>query len=106
MDYFGDAVIIRNALPVTKITTTGQILIFSLLNVPKKTATVIACVAIGVVSIWGLSMWQDISLPEILNLLLACVLMLGSIIVAALLLIAVFKLLGKAIKKLTTSGKN
>lgn len=97
---FGAAVNTQLAAPVIRIKTTGQFLIFSLLKIRKKTSALIACLAIGAASLWGLSMWQDISRQEMLNLLLAILLMLGAIIVAALLLIVAFKLIGKLIRRL------
>ncbi|HJN95120.1 MAG TPA: hypothetical protein QGF41_05360 [Gammaproteobacteria bacterium] len=80
---------------------TGPILIFSLLNVRKKTAAAVAGIGIAALCLWGLSLWQDISLQEMLNILLSTVLMLGSIILAAGLLIVVIKLLAAAVQKIS-----
>ena len=91
MAHFGGAVIIPRAQQATETRIANQILIFSLLNVRKKTAAVIAGIFIGAASLWGLSIWQNISRQEILSTLLASVVMLGSIIIAALILIAAFK---------------
>ena len=66
-------------------------MIFSLLKIRKKTAAILAGISVAAMCLWGLSMWQDISLQELSQLLLAVVLMLGAIMLAALLLIAVFK---------------
>ncbi len=73
--------------------------LLTLLNVRKKTAAAIAGIFIGAASLWGLSIWQNISLQEILNILLATVVMLGSIIVAALILIAAFKLIVRSFSR-------
>lgn len=70
-------------------------MIFSLLNVRKKTAAVLAGIAIALLCLWGLSMWQDISLEEMFSILLGTVIMLGVIMLGALLLIASVKLLMK-----------
>ncbi len=78
-------------------------MIFSLLKVRKKTAASIAGIFIGVTCLWGLSMWQDISRQEILNILLATLIMLLAIIGGALLLITVFKLLGRLFHKLSAA---
>lgn len=78
-------------------------MIFSLLKVRKKTAASIAGIFIGVACLWGLSLWQDISRQEMLNVLLATVIMLLAIIGGALLLITVFKLLAKLLRKLTAA---
>jgi|TARA_B100001964_G_scaffold245311_1_gene331502 hypothetical protein len=80
---------------------TGPILIFSLLNVRKKTAAAVAGIGIAALCLWGLSLWQDISLQEMLNILLSTVLMLGSIILAAGLLTVVIKLLAAAVQKIS-----
>ena len=75
-------------------------MIFSLLNIRKKTAAIISGIAIGATCLWGLSMWQDISGREMFNVLLATVVMLAGIMLAALTLIVTFKLLIKIIKRL------
>ena len=75
-------------------------MIFSLLNIRKKTAAIISGIAIGAACLWGLSIWQDISGRELFNVLLATVFMLGSIMLAALTLIVLFKFLAKTIKRL------
>lgn len=78
-------------------------MIFSLLNVRKKTAATLAGIAIGAACLWGLSMWQDISIPELARTLLALVVLLAAIMFAAFLVIAVFKLLSRIIKRLGTA---
>jgi len=67
-------------------------LIFSLLNVRKKTAATLAGIAIGARCLWGVAMWQDISPQELLTLLIDILVMLTAVIGAALLLITVVKL--------------
>ena len=74
-------------------------MIFSLLNVRKKTAAALAGIAIAAASLWGLSMWQDIALAELLQTLLAIVAMLAAIMVTAVLIIACFKLVTRLLGK-------
>ena len=74
-------------------------MIFSLLNIRKKTAAVIAGVSIAALCLWGLSIWQNISLTELFNILVATILMLGAVMLAALLLIALFKLLAATVRR-------
>tara|TARA_Y100000746_G_C15257567_1_gene348254 strand:- start:172 stop:441 length:270 start_codon:yes stop_codon:yes gene_type:complete len=69
----------------------SQILIFSLLKIRKKTAAALAGIAIAFLCLWGLSMWQDISLGEMLQVLLSTIIMLVAIILSALTLIAIVK---------------
>ncbi|GAB5500304.1 MAG: hypothetical protein PsegKO_26150 [Pseudohongiellaceae bacterium] len=66
-------------------------MIFSLLNVRKKTAATIAGIAIGALCLWGVAMWQDIRISQLANILLAILLLLGGVMLAALLLISCFK---------------
>ncbi len=75
-------------------------MIFSLLNVRKKTAAVIAGISVAALCLWGIAMWQDISLLELFNMLVAVVLMLAAIILAALLLITLFKLAGRLLQRI------
>ena len=82
----------------------GQILIFSLLKVRKKTASILAGITIAALSLWGLSMWQNISQAEILNILFSTIIMLTVIIIGASLLIIITKLLLRVLKK--TSSPN
>jgi len=78
-------------------------LIFSLLNVRKKTAAVLAGIAIALLCLWGLSMWQDISIEEMFSILVGTVIMLSVIMLGAFLLIASIKILIKIWQKLTHS---
>ena len=75
-------------------------MIFSLLNVRKKTAAMIAGVVIGALCLWGIVAWQNVSREELLNILLGSVLMLGMIILAAFIMIVVIKLLGRGLSKI------
>jgi hypothetical protein len=75
-------------------------LIFSLLNLRKKTAAGVAGISIGVACLWGLSIWQNISREEMLDIMLAVLVMLSAIIGGALLIVVVFKTLMKLLGKL------
>lgn len=75
-------------------------MIFSLLRVRKKTSATLAGIVIAALCLWGISMWQDISLSEIFNILLATTAMVAVVMVAAILLIAFFKILSSLIRKL------
>ena len=75
-------------------------MIFSLLNVRKKTAASIAGIFIGLACLWGVSIWQDISPQEMVNILIGTVIMLAVIIGGALLLIIIFKLLCGLLRRL------
>ena len=76
-------------------------MIFSLLNVRKKTAATIAGIAIGALCLWGVSMWQDISMQELFNILLSLLVLLIAVIGTALLLITILKLTMKLMKRVT-----
>lgn len=67
----------------------------------KKTAAIISGIAIAIGSLWGVSMWQDISRQELQSMLLGSVFMLGGIMLAAILLIVLIALLRKVISKIT-----
>ncbi|MFT4861726.1 MAG: hypothetical protein ACI95C_000936 [Pseudohongiellaceae bacterium] len=71
-----------------------------MLNLRKKTAATLAGITIGALCLWGVALWQDVSIAELRSILFATLLMLGTIILAAAALIAVF--LG--IKKLVVMG--
>ena len=104
MDFSGAAasfLVVNQLLETLKI---GQILIFSLLKVRKKTASILAGITIAALSLWGLSMWQNISQAEILNILFSTIIMLTVIIIGASLLIIITKLLLRVLKK--TSSPN
>lgn len=75
-------------------------MIFSLLNIRKKTAATLSGVAIALASLWGLAMWQDISRAEILRMLLATIAMVVVIAVCAIFLIVVFKFGSYLLRKL------
>ncbi len=78
-------------------------MIFSFLNVRKKTAAALAGIAIAAASLWGLAMWQDIPIAALLQTMLAIVAMLVAIMVVAVLIIVCFKLLQKLTRKVTNS---
>lgn len=78
-------------------------MIFSLLNVRKKTAATLAGIAIAALCLWGLSMWQDISIQELVNILLAVIVLLGAVMAAALVLIVGFKLILRLVDRIAES---
>ncbi len=69
-----------------------------MLNLRKKTAATLAGITIGALCLWGVALWQDVSIAELRSILLATLLMLGAIILAAAVVITLF--LG--LKKLLT----
>lgn len=75
----------------------ASILIFSLLNLRKKTAAAIAGIGVGALCLWGVAQWQNISAEELLSVLLGTLLMLGAIMVAALTIIVIIKLAARLI---------
>ncbi len=76
-------------------------MIFSLLKVRKKTSTALAGIAIAAASLWGLSVWQEISLAEMLRLLLATLVMLGGLALLAFCAVVLVKfLLPAALRRL------
>lgn len=81
-------------------------MIFSFLNVRKKTAAVISGIAIAIGSLWGVSMWQDISWQELQSMLLGTVFFLVGIMLMAVFLIFIFVLLRKAVNKITEKISN
>ena len=82
----------------------GRLLIFSLLNVRKKTAAIIAGLAIGATCLWAISAWQNISREELIDILLASLLMLGGVMVTALVSVAGFKLVVRLIKRILSEN--
>jgi hypothetical protein len=81
-----------------------RLLIFSLLNVRKKTAAIIAGLAIGATCLWAISAWQNISREELIDILLASLLMLGGVMVTALVSVAGFKLVVRLIKRMLSEN--
>tara|TARA_B100000900_G_C20274875_1_gene591575 strand:+ start:48 stop:311 length:264 start_codon:yes stop_codon:yes gene_type:complete len=75
-------------------------LIFSLLNVRKKTAAIIAGLAIGVTFLWAISAWQNISRDELISILFASILMLGGVMVTAILAVAGLKLMARLLTRI------
>ena len=78
-------------------------MIFSLLKIRKKTAAVLVGIACGLACIWVVATWQNLSIAEILNMLLGSILFLGGIILAAFCLVAVFSILRKLLSKIDRS---
>jgi len=78
-------------------------LIFSLLKIRKKTAAVLVGIACGLACVWVVASWQQLSIQEILNMLLGSILLLGGIMLAALCLVAAFSLLRKLLSKINHS---
>lgn len=101
---FGAALAILTANQPSTTSTTGPTLIFSLLNVRKKTAAVIAGLAIGATCLWAVAAWQNVSREELINILLATLLMLAGIMLAAFIIIAGCKLALRLVQKLGRSS--
>ena len=85
--------------------TAVQILIFSLLNVRKKTAAIIAGLAIGATCLWAISAWQNISREELIDILLASLLMLGGVMMTALVAVAGLKLVVRLINRMLSANQ-
>ena len=81
-------------------------MIFSLLNLRKKTAAAVSGIAIALACLWGLAMWQDISRQEMLEIFGAVLIMLTVIVVCAVLLIATLKLCARILRKLFAREAN
>ena len=75
-------------------------MIFSLLNIRKKLAATLAGIAIAAACLWGLSMWQDISVMEMVRLLGSLLIMLAVIMLAAVALIAALKMALAGLRRL------
>ena len=81
-------------------------MIFSFLKLRKKTSAILSGIIIGAGSLWGLTMWQNISREELFSILLATLAMLGSIILAALILISVLKTIARLLSKIGSETDN
>ncbi len=57
----------------------------------------LASLSIGALCLWGIASWQNISRGELLTILLGTVVMLGTIMLAALAIITVFKLVTRTL---------
>ena len=101
----GAVVAILTAKQPLIISTAVQILIFSLLNVRKKTAAIIAGLAIGATCLWAISTWQNISREELIDILLASLLMLGGVMVTALVAVAGLKLVVRLINRMLSANQ-
>jgi hypothetical protein len=77
-------------------------LIFSLLKIRKKTAAVLVGIACGLACVWVVATWQQLSIQEILNMLLGSILLLGGIMIAAVCVVAAFTLLRKLLRKISS----
>jgi len=78
-------------------------LIFSLLKIRKKTAAVLVGIACGLACVWVVASWQELTLEDILNMLLGSVLLLlGTMLVAAC-LVAAFTVLKKLLQRISGS---
>ena len=75
-------------------------MIFSLLKIRKKTAAVLVGITCGLACIWVVATWQNLSMAEILNMLLGSILFLGGIILAAFCLVVVLSMLRKLLSKI------
>jgi hypothetical protein len=60
-------------------------------------------IACGIACVWVVATWQNLSMAEILNMLLGSILFLGGIMLAALCLVAVFSLLRKLLNRINSS---
>ena len=70
-------------------------MIFSFLKIRKKTAGIFFGILVGGLCLWAIASWQNLTLEDMLSILVGTVLMLGGIMLAAFLLIAGFKFAGK-----------
>jgi uncharacterized membrane protein len=75
-------------------------LIFSLLKIRKKTAAVLVGIACGLACVWVVATWQQLSIQDILNMLLGSILLLVGIMLAAVCVVATFTLLRKLLSKI------
>jgi len=78
-------------------------LIFSLLKIRKKTAAVLVGIACGLACVWVVATWQQLSIADILNMLLGSILLLGGIMIAAVCVVAAFTLLKKLLSRVNSS---
>ncbi|MBM87854.1 MAG: hypothetical protein CMQ41_05695 [Gammaproteobacteria bacterium] len=78
-------------------------MIFSLLNLRKKTAAILAGIAIAAFCLWGISIWHNISAKEMLSVLLATLIMLSTIILTAFIIIVLFNALKLTVNKTKNS---
>ena len=83
----------------------SRLLIFSLLNVRKRTAAIIAGLVIGASCLWAISAWQKISREELIDILLASLIMLGGVMVTALVAVAGLKLVVRLINRMLSANQ-
>ena len=60
-------------------------------------------IACGLACVWVVATWQQLSIQEVLNMLLGSMLLLGGIMLAALCVVATFTLLRKLLSKMNSS---
>ena len=60
-------------------------------------------IACGLACVWVVATWQQLSVQEILNILLGSILLLGGIMLAALCVVATLTLLRKLLSKMKNS---
>ena len=77
-------------------------MIFSLLNVRKKTAAILAGITIGALCLWAIAAWQNLSREELIEVLVGAVIMLAGIMLTAFLIIACFKLIARVVGTLSS----
>ncbi len=59
-------------------------------------------IACGLACVWVVATWQQLSIQEILNMLLGSILLLGGIMIAAVCVVAAFTLLRKLLRKISS----
>ena len=60
-------------------------------------------IACGLACVWVVAIWQQLSVRELLNMLLGSILLLGGIMLVALCLVAAFSLLRKLLSRISNS---
>ena len=79
-------------------------MIFSFLKIRKKTAAIFVGIMVGGLCLWAIASWQNLTLEDMLSILLGTVLMLGGIMLTAFLLIAAFKFISRLSSRLTAGN--
>ncbi len=79
-------------------------MIFSFLKIRKKTAGIFVGILVGGLCLWAIASWQNLTMEDMLSILLGTVLMLGGIMLVAFLLIATVKFAGKLSTKVTSDS--
>lgn len=81
-------------------------MIFSMLNMRKKTSATLAGIAVAGLCLWGLASWQDIDSADLLIMLAAILVMIMAIMVGAALLVILFRLLRRGLALLQRSSED